>query len=347
MDRLLSEVSAELPPLRGVIHAAGLLDDGLLQKQSWERFDGVFAPKVRGAFFLHQKTAALPLDFFVLFSSMFAIWGAPAQGSYAAASSALGALAHYRRSAGLPALCVDWGAWSGKGMVGRMREQDLRRVAERGIRMLSPEQGLSALGQLLRERETQASAFAIDWGTFFAALPEGRCPPLFSAFAPRLPPRAPADGKAMAPSPDWKTRLEGARPQERRAILLEHVKAVAASVLRVDLALLEDPKQLLSDLGLDSLLAVELRDALGRSVGRTLPATLLFNYPTVLALAGYLDEEVLPAAAPPEAKAARRAPERDRERGEVDVDGLSGSDLLASFDEELAHIDQWMEDDAT
>lgn len=345
VDRLLGEVRAELPPLRGVVHAAGLLDDGVLRKQSWERFEGVLAPKVRGAFFLHQKTAPLPLDFFVLFSSMFAVWGAPGQGSYAAANSALGALAHHRRSAGLPGLCIDWGAWAGKGMAGRMREQDLRRVAERGIRMLSPEQGLGVLDQLLRERATQASAFAVDWRAFFASLPEGRRPPLFSAFAPLPAQRAAADGNAAAPSLDWKTRLEKIRPQERRALLLEHVQATAARVLRVDLALLEDPRQPLSDLGLDSLLAVEMRDALCKSVGRPLPATLLFNYPTTLALAGYLDEEVLPAAAPPEAPAARRAEDRSRERGEVDVDALSGSELLTSFDQELAHIDQWMEDD--
>src|SRR5205823_6235347 len=111
--RVFEEIEREMPPVRGIIHAAGVLDDGVLLQQDWPRFERVLAPKLRGAWNLHQQTRDSKLDFFVLFSSVASLLGSPGQGNYAAANAGLDALAHYRRSLSLPALAINWGQWAG------------------------------------------------------------------------------------------------------------------------------------------------------------------------------------------------------------------------------------------
>ncbi|NJQ96784.1 MAG: SDR family NAD(P)-dependent oxidoreductase [Hydrococcus sp. CSU_1_8] len=124
-------------PLRGIIHAAGVLDDGVLLKQNWERFDRVLAPKVRGAWNLHLATQNLPLDFFVCFSSIASLLGSPGQGNYAAANAFMDALAHYRRGLGLPGLTINWGVWADVGMAAQLSEHDRARLEEQGIKVRS------------------------------------------------------------------------------------------------------------------------------------------------------------------------------------------------------------------
>src|SRR5262249_32324326 len=116
VERILEQIAASMPPLRGIVHAAGVLDDGVLLKQSWGRFERVLAPKLLGAWNLHTQTRGLPLDFFVLFSSLASVLGSPGQGNYAAGNAFLDALAHHRQSQGLPALSVNWALWAEAGM---------------------------------------------------------------------------------------------------------------------------------------------------------------------------------------------------------------------------------------
>ena len=149
VQRLLSEIAASHPPLRGIVHAAGVLDDGVLLQQDWERFARVMAPKIAGSWNLHSLTLDLPLDFFVLFSSASSVLGSPGQTNYAAANAFMDALAHLRRSQGLPALSINWGAWSVSGMAATLDERDQRRWAERGLVAMSPADALASLGQLL------------------------------------------------------------------------------------------------------------------------------------------------------------------------------------------------------
>ena len=163
LDRL-----ADGPPLRGVVHCAMVLDDGILMNQTAERFRGVLAPKVAGAWNLHELTRDIPLDFFLLFSSAAALLGSPGQSSYSAANAFLDSLAEYRRSLGLPGLSINWGPWSGMGTVARSHQdggtRDLvGRIRDRGIQLISPRQGLQVLEQLLADSPGQVAVLPGNW----------------------------------------------------------------------------------------------------------------------------------------------------------------------------------------
>src|SRR5439155_12266753 len=158
-------------PLRGIVHAAGVLDDGLLVQQDWRRFEAVMAPKVRGAWNLHTATENVPLDFFVLFSSAASLLGSPAQASYAAANAFLDALAHHRRGRGLAASSIQWGPWKEVGLAAAKAERG-ERLAQLGMGSLRPEEALDAFGALLEARVVEAGVLALDataWKTALAA----------------------------------------------------------------------------------------------------------------------------------------------------------------------------------
>jgi NAD(P)-dependent dehydrogenase (short-subunit alcohol dehydrogenase family) len=183
VERVFATLRAAGPALRGVIHAAGVLDDGMLGQQTWERFTPVLAPKLAGAWLLDQATRTLPLDFFVLFSSSSALLGAAGQANYAAANAALDALAQRRRAAGLPALSVNWGAWDEVGMVAALDERDRRRFALRGIELITLEAGLRTLQRLLAQDAPQIAVLPISWPTLLAQFPAGSHPLLLAEVA--------------------------------------------------------------------------------------------------------------------------------------------------------------------
>ena len=182
------------PPLRGVIHAAGVLDDGVLLQQTWERFARVLAPKALGAWHLHRATAGMALDFFVLFSSVAAVLGSAGQGNYAAANAYLDGLAWYRRSRGLPALSLNWGPWGEVGMAAQLAERAQSRRAAGGVALIPPALGVQALGYALASGAPQWTVLPIDWPGFLGSFPAGGEPPLFAGMgrdADRGPPPAP------------------------------------------------------------------------------------------------------------------------------------------------------------
>jgi NADPH:quinone reductase-like Zn-dependent oxidoreductase/acyl carrier protein len=244
-------------PLKGIVHAAGVLDDGVLLQQNRERFAKVMAPKVTGAWNLHELTRDLPLDVFVLFASAAGLLGSAGQGNYAAANAFLYGLAWYRRAQGLPALSIDWGAWGESGMAARRSNAGPR---------LAPDDALYLLGRLLRDGSTQA-----------CVLPQ----PLQRVTGVPTQRRSDRFSEALlaAPAP------------ERPALLAAKVRELAATVLALEPHAIP-ARQALHELGLDSLMAVELRNALCHALGRTLPATLLFDYPSVQALIGFLSQEL-------------------------------------------------------
>src|SRR5262249_31316913 len=147
------EIAKSMPPLRGIVHAAGVLDDGLVRQLSWERFARVVQPKVVGAWNLHCLTAELELDFFVLYSSFASVLGTPGQANHAAANAFLDALAWYRRALGLPALSLDWGAWSDIGSAAERQVGE--RLKTKGSGALTPEQGLRLLELTWRSTTAQ------------------------------------------------------------------------------------------------------------------------------------------------------------------------------------------------
>jgi acyl transferase domain-containing protein/acyl carrier protein len=244
-------------PLRGVVHAAGVLDDGILEKQTAERFACVLAPKVRGAWELHVRTQSLPLDFFVCFSSRAALLGSPGQGNHAAASAFLDALAHHRRARGLPGLSINWGPWADVSLATRLHA----RLQAHGEGLIEPATGMRLFARAVEHGGPQIAAMCVDWARYAPTYPA----PEFLA----------ALGVSTA-GPSLLERLRDA-PADRRAELLEDfVRSVVARVLgQPPGAVPRTPG--FADLGMDSLGSIELRTHLEQALGRRLPATLAFD----------------------------------------------------------------------
>ncbi|MEE8526152.1 MAG: SDR family NAD(P)-dependent oxidoreductase [Thermoanaerobaculia bacterium] len=271
-------------PLRGVVHAAGVLDDGVLDNLDWERFAKVMAPKLAGAWNLHSSSRGQPLDFFVSFSSAASLLGSPGQGSYAAANAFLDALAHYRRSAGLPALAIDWGPWAENGMAQSRDRRTRARWRRRGMSPLQPRHGLAVLELLLRQETPQVAVLPVRWRRFVADLPASAEPPMLAEIVRRAESReVPAASRAPL-----ERRLREAPSADRRQLLEAFVHEQAARVLGLDSTKILEPKRPLKELGIDSLMAVELRNALAAGLGESLPTTLVFDYPTPKALIDFL-----------------------------------------------------------
>jgi acyl transferase domain-containing protein len=298
LARILEETAETGPPLGGVIHSAGVLDDGSLVQQAPERFARVLAPKVRGATALEQLTTGLDLGIFCLYSSGSAVLGSPGQANHAAANAVLDALARRLRARGCPAISIGWGPWSERGAAAG--EEVAARLAARGIDSIRPVEGLEALDRLL-DAATGDSVPA-----HVAVLPVRFADYLRSGSARRAffgrietepsPPRHPAPApELVATASGLRAELESMPASRRRARLATHVKSRALRVLGLDGAIAVDPAQPLNELGLDSLLAVELRNVLGADLAleRPLPATLVFDYPTIDAIVDYLGRDVL------------------------------------------------------
>jgi acyl transferase domain-containing protein len=294
LARAFAEIAHDMPPLRGVIHSAGTLADAALLQQDWPRFEKVMAAKVEGAWHLHRLTENLPLDFFVLFSSISAVLGSPGQANHAATNAFMDALAHHRRALGLPALSINWGVWSEIGAAARQSVDE--RVISQGMGSFSPQQGLQVFEQLLQSDATQVAVMPVDWPKFFSQFNSRREPVFLAVFAGEIQQSRPvATPKAGNGKLNFVQHLEQAPAKKRRNLLLEYVRDQAVKVLSLDSTQVFDDKQPLTSIGLDSLMAVELRNLLGSGLGlkRSLPATLVFDYPTIAALTDFLAKEVL------------------------------------------------------
>ncbi|MFB1483788.1 SDR family NAD(P)-dependent oxidoreductase [Corallococcus sp. RDP092CA] len=281
VDRALESIRASLPPLRGVLHAAGVLSDGVLGQQDAERLGRVLAPKVAGGWNLHQATLGERLDFFVCFSSAAALLGSPGQGLYAAANAFLDALAWSRRAQGLPALSINWGPWAQVGMAAGVADSQQERWRSHGLGTIPPEQGLAVLERLLKQGTPQVAVLPMDWARFAQAVPH-------RARAPFLEPLTRGSRPAEAPRPRLLEQLSQTPSHERRSLLMTYVRVQVARVLGLGERTVIEPRQRLFDLGLDSLTAVELKNTLEGDAGQHLGATLLFDHPTVEALTEHL-----------------------------------------------------------
>jgi acyl transferase domain-containing protein/NADPH:quinone reductase-like Zn-dependent oxidoreductase/NADP-dependent 3-hydroxy acid dehydrogenase YdfG len=289
----LTRISRSMPPLRGIVHAAGVLDDGMLEQQKWSRFASVMAPKVRGAWNLHRLTLSSELDFFVLFSSVAALIASPGQGNYAAANAFMDGLAHYRKAKGLPALSIDWGAWAETGMAARLAKRDAERLTERGLRQIRLDEGMAKLGEMLFSSLTQIVAAPIDLSKISARAASGRSPSLLLEVVKPHGTAISRSGEAPIDDDSFIRRLSAEPAGRRLAILKTHIESAAARALGATGGRSLDPRRPLHELGLDSLMSVELRNALATSLGRPLSSTLLFDYPTVESLTHYLGKDVL------------------------------------------------------
>jgi acyl transferase domain-containing protein len=283
MDRAFSQIATTLPPLRGVVHAAGVVDNGLLLEQNWERFKNVMAPKVRGAWNLHLHTVGLDLDFFVLFSSIATLLPSPGQGNYAAANAYLDALAAYRRKSGLPALSINWGPWSELGMVARQGETFRERLESHGLRLLTPTHAFQTFGRLLGAVHGQVAVMSIDWPAFQRQFPAGTEPALAVDFVRRVPGAAPA-------APRYIDELAAVSESERRDMLATYLQHRLGDVLGMVEPQVPAVDQGFADMGIDSLMTLELKRRLEFDLGVSFSPVVVFNYPTIESLRDYLCE---------------------------------------------------------
>ncbi|MCA9715865.1 MAG: KR domain-containing protein, partial [Myxococcales bacterium] len=325
LARVLAELASSVRPLVGIVHAAGVLDDGLLVTQSRARLRSVTAPKLRGAWNLHALSEDAPLELFVMFSSAAGLIGAPGQGNYAAANAFLDALAHHRRARGRPALSVDWGAFTEVGLAAADERRGAR-LATRGVRSLTPDEGLEVLEQLLAADVTQMAVMpfnARQWIEFYPAASGWTtlAPLLRGGSSPRRAPELDA----------LRARLAAADEGGRAQLLEDVIRREAARVLRCQASAL-DLETTFTSLGMDSLMGLELRNRVEAALGVRVAATALWSHPTVTRLAAHVASALHSPAPPPKNPASRpddataRAPE-----------GLAEEDdLLSLLDESLA-----------
>lgn len=325
---VLNEIQRGSPPLRGIVHAAGAVHDAVLVNQRWAEASEPLRGKADGAFLLHELTRDLPLEFFILYSAAGVLLGAAGQGMYPAANAELDALAYARRRLGLPALSVAWGLWAGVGMAADSAARGSDVWQGRGLGKLEAGAAFAQLERLLADEAAYGAVIPIDWAHFLAHLPTGVDRDFFSSVAPARP----STPGAEQPRQDngLIERLRALPSGQRRQGLLAHLADRALHVLGLEPTTPIDPRIALKEMGLDSLMAVELRNSLVHSGGQSLPATLLFDYPNLDALASYLSR-----AWGLEAKAGAAAIIEPQESADPIAD-LSDEEAEALLLEELA-----------
>ncbi|MDC0707023.1 amino acid adenylation domain-containing protein [Stigmatella sp. ncwal1] len=335
--RVLAAIAQSGPPLRGVMHMAGVVEDSMLQQQDWPRFKRVLAPKLQGSWNLHQQTKEMDLDFFVLFSSSSALLGAAGQGNYAAANAFLDSLAHHRRALGLKAVSINWGPWSGGGMAASFVGSEQRRWVD----WIEPAQGLELLGWALETGQAQVAVLPVDWAKYFQRFGEAGTTKFLSRLLEET-----RGGAAKSRQPKLLERLKGLTRNRQQDVLLEYVYHQVTQVLGLDPSRPLAGNQRLFEVGMDSLLAVELRNRFQSTLGvdRPLSSTLVFDHPTVEALTGHLATEFLklePMNQPP-----GQTPEGEAVAAQAlaTLEQLPQNELGSLLDEKLALLEKLMGD---
>ncbi|WP_405180896.1 type I polyketide synthase [Nocardia sp. NBC_01377] len=290
VTRLLAAVPEDFP-LAGVVHAAGVLDDGVIASLTPDRMARVFAPKLDAAAHLHELTRDKDLAMFVLFSSIAGVLGAPGQGNYAAANAFLDGLATHRRAHGLPATSIAWGLWdSDTGMTGALDHADLDRMSRSGVLGLSTEQGLAWFDTAITGDEPAVVAARLDRSVLAARARAGAVAPLLGELAP--PTRRLAVTDTTGGHDGLRARIEGLTAAEQFQLILDTIRAQVAVVLGHDGPDAIDPERNFQELGFDSLTAVETRNRLNTATGLRLPATTVYDYPTPHTLAQHIQQQI-------------------------------------------------------
>ncbi|BBY38207.1 putative polyketide synthase [Mycobacterium mantenii] len=296
--RLLAGVRAQLPPLAGIVHAAGEIGTTPLSQLDDAEVDRVFAGKVWGAWYLSEASADLQLDFFISTSSIASVWGGFGQTAYSAANAFLDGLAWRLRERGVRGTSVNFGPWS----AGMADAESRARLEQRGIRTLAPAEALAGLADVVSSAAAQGVVARIDWGRFLPLYEQaGR-----RAFLTGLEHEVPGAVPAMTPS--GKTplveRLTNAPVQQRKKLLTDYLRDAVAEVTRVDVAEIRENAGFF-DLGMDSLMAVEMRRRIEHGVGREIPVTLVMDHPRLSDVADYLLGDVLRLSEAPATSAAQ------------------------------------------
>jgi acyl transferase domain-containing protein/acyl-CoA synthetase (AMP-forming)/AMP-acid ligase II/acyl carrier protein len=282
---VLESIAESMPPLRGVVHAAGITDDAILQRLDERKLRKIMAPKVQGAWNLHTLTRDAELDFFVLFSSAASLLAPPGGANYAAANAFLDALAWHRRAEGRPALTINWGPWAELGFFTRSELQSY--FAQFGVEPMSAADSLRALSSLLARSATQAAVLDIDWARW---QPDVQ-PPLLAELRVAASGDKPQGGTATGPRSGLYDALQGATPEERQRLLESYLCDLAAGKLGLAPSSM-DIQAPLNSIGVDSLITVELRMQVERDLGIVVPVIRLLEGPSVASLAEWLRDQV-------------------------------------------------------
>jgi acyl transferase domain-containing protein/thioesterase domain-containing protein/nucleoside-diphosphate-sugar epimerase len=296
----LSRLPQQSPPLRGVIHAAGVLADGILSEMTLDQLERPMGPKVRGAWNLHAATLDEPLDFFVMFSSIASVLGSPGQANYAAGNAYLDALAHARRLQGLPGTAINWGPWAGSGMAAEAGRSE--QVKSRGMALVEPQQGLDLLGKILRTNVAQVAVMDAQWADMLRLLGSRR-PALLADVAAEIEQSGGANADSRIDHV-FRNQLLQADESTRQSLVGDFIQHELARIIGVEPATLITD-QPLSTFGLDSLLALELKNNLESKLDFTLPMAKLMEGPSIATLAA--ETSRLLAAADSAAAVAQRA----------------------------------------
>jgi pimaricinolide synthase PimS1 len=333
-DLLASISSAH--PLTAVLHLAGVLDDGVVESQTAERISAVLHPKADGARHLHELTKDLDLTAFVLFSSAAGVFGSPGQSGYAAANAYLDALAQHRHAMGLPAQALAWGLWEQPGGMAEMvSAAGMRRMRGIGLAPLTAERGLELLDGALRVTSSTLVLAEVD-ATLLGAQDEQAVPAVLRHLATAPGGRTAASGPA---GPELTQILAGLAPAEQERVLRELVLKQVAGVLGYASTAELDDSRALPDLGFDSLTAVDLRNRLAATTGLRLPATLVFDHPTVAELAGYLHAELMPQQASTALSVLEELMRLESGLANLTMDGVTRKRLADSLGRLLSKVD--------
>ncbi len=320
-------------PIAGILHCAGSLSDGPLLQQSWSEFEKVFATKIRASWYLHQETLSSPVDFFVSYSSIASVLGSAGQANHCAANTFMDTLALGRRMRGLPATSINWGVWS---EIGAAVERNVATVADaRGLAPITTTEGISHLLRVMSSARGQTMVQAVDWSRYLDGESSGRTAHSFFANVvdKRAVPIASRDAVASR-----RQELENLPDETRKENVRVLVREELAKVLGLDKGSCPADDLPLKDAGLDSLLAVELRNALGRAVEERLPATLMFDYPTIQAVTDFIHGELFPDTGNVVADDA------DSSSDDLDdlfgaIEGMSDSEAAAAFKQKVEEHD--------
>ncbi len=291
--RILAKIPAKTP-LAGVIHTAGVLADGPVSKQTWDSFERVLQPKVYGTWNLHhaiaqqqqQRKKQPPLDFFITYSSISSVLGAAGQSNYASGNAFMDTLMQWRAAQGQVGHSINWGPWAEVGMAASLSKTQIQGIEERGIKFVKPAQGMRALFDVLGQGRAQTMIGEFDWAAYVGnqALSEA----LFKVVLPQgLAPSVSLDIEAL------KLQPKAERDQLIRQLLRDKV----ASVLRFDSAQDIEADAKFIELGLDSLAAVELKNALESALRMPLPTSALFDYPAIASLTEFISQQLVPTQA--------------------------------------------------
>jgi acyl transferase domain-containing protein/acyl carrier protein len=335
MVSVFKKIALSGSKLRGIIHAAGISGYQHLKDMALDEFLHVLKPKVAGGWLLHKLTLKMELDFFVCFSSLASVWGAAGEAHYGAANQFIDMLAHYRRANGLPGLSINFGPWSGGGMATPKAQKWLSQV---GITLLSPEQAISALGYLLGTSRIQSTVTNVDWTTL-KGLYQARKARLFlekietDAQKHIDPPFAPRQT-------DLLRQLEEATSCDRKDIMMTHLQNEVAGIMRLEPSQLPLVDQGFFSMGMDSLMALELIRRIENEMGCSLPATLIFEYPNIEAVAKFIIAEIMNPDGSEILENNTMIEKKDLNKIQIDsIEQLSEDEVLNAIAQELIEFE--------